>query len=245
MNPARYRTFAAALLCTVCPVSLSAQSSAPVQATAKVDDATLATTGRANLRLRFTSEAPLRTPYAVRVELHAQGRMILRRDHAPPTPTTAWLPDEAIAYDLPLYFPLTPEADGEVRVLVGFLDPDADEPIPPLSRRRSSGGLVQLATFQFPEVRAEVTAASVAATVTAALTLAESDPRAAWDQLEFAFRRTDSYPLKRELQQALRKVGKMSPAELSFEEVDIVRRRVKGERARYLRQVADAVEPHL
>ena len=140
MNSARYRTFAAALLCTVCPVSISAQSSAPVQATAEVDDAALATTGRATLRLRFTSEAPLRTPYAVRVELHAQGRMILRRDHAPPTPTTAWQPDETIAYDLPLYFPLTPKADGEVRVLVGFLDPDADEPIPPLTRRRSSGG---------------------------------------------------------------------------------------------------------
>ena len=76
MNPARYRTFAAALLCTVCSVSLSAQSSVPVQATAKVDDAALATTGRATLRLGFTSEAPLRTPYAVRVELHAQGRMI-------------------------------------------------------------------------------------------------------------------------------------------------------------------------
>lgn len=238
MNPARYRTFAAALLCAVCSASLSAQSSVPVQATAKVDDAALATTGRAILRLGFTSEAPLRTPYAVRVELHAQGRMILRRDHAPPTPTTAWQPNEAVAYELPLYFPLTPEADGEVRVLVGFLDPEADEPIPPLTRRRSSGGLVQLATFRFPEVRAEVTAASVATTVTAALALAETDPRAAWDQLEFAFRRTDSYPLKRELQQALRKVGKMPPAELSFEEVDIVRRRVEGERARYLRQVA-------
>ena len=79
MNPARYRTFAAALLCTVCSVSMPAQSSAPVQATAQVDDAALATTGRATLQLRFTSEAPLRTPYAVRVELHAQGRMILRR----------------------------------------------------------------------------------------------------------------------------------------------------------------------
>ncbi|MEC7724307.1 MAG: hypothetical protein VYD05_02255, partial [Planctomycetota bacterium] len=58
------------------------------------------------------------------------------------------------------------------------------------------------------------------------------------DQLEFSFRRTDAYPLKRELQRALLKVGKMPPAELSFEEAGTVKRRVDSERARYLRQVA-------
>ena len=218
--------------------SLGAQSAVPVQASAEVVTDSLATTGRATLRLRFTAEAALRAPYAVRVELHQGGRMILRRDHAPPTPTTRWEPEREVAYELPLYFPLAPEARGDVRVLVGFLDPDADEPRPPLTRRRSSGGLVQLADFTLPELAAEVTAESVAVTVSEALALAKSDPRAAWDQLEFAFRRTDSYPLKRELQRALLKVGRMPAPELSFEEVDVVRSRVEGERARYLRQVA-------
>ena len=229
---------AAALLCSLTRAELIAQTSVPVQAEAEVETETLAATGRATLRLRFTAEAALRAPFAVRVELHAGGRMILRRDHAPPTPTTKWEPEREVAYELPLYFPLTPEARGDVRVLVGFLDPDADEPRPPLTRRRSSGGLVQLATFRFPELAAEVTEASVADAVAAALTLARTDPRAAWDQLEFAFRRTDSYPLKRELQRALLKVGRMPAPELSFEEAGIVRSRVQGERARYLRQVA-------
>ena len=237
MTPRTPADFIRALLLTLAGTA-TAQSSLPVQAKATVDVGSLTTTGRAALRLRFTTETLLKVPYAVRVELSSGGRRILRRDHAPPTPTTAWRPQQEVAYELPLYFPLTPKTNGDVRVLVGFLDPDEDEPLPPLSRRRSSGGLVQVATFRFPEIVAEVTAASVAATVDEALTTAKADPRAAWDQLEFAFRRTDSYPLKRELQQALLKVGKMPPAELSFEEVDIVQSRVDGERARYLRQVA-------
>ncbi|MGC6486547.1 MAG: hypothetical protein ACON4Z_02800, partial [Planctomycetota bacterium] len=73
--------------------SLGAQSAVPVQASAEVVTDSLATTGRATLRLRFTAEAALRAPYAVRVELHTGGRMILRRDHAPPTPTTRWEPE--------------------------------------------------------------------------------------------------------------------------------------------------------
>ncbi|MCK5940812.1 MAG: hypothetical protein KAI24_02485, partial [Planctomycetes bacterium] len=103
---------------------------------------------------------------------------------------------------------------------------------------RARRGLVEVGSFRFPALRAEVTAESVAATVTAALAQAKTDPRAAWDQLEFTFRRTDSYPLKRELQQALLKVGRMQPPELSFEEVSVVQQRIDGERARYLWQVA-------
>jgi len=232
------RTMSGGLLAAIAAASLPAQSSLPVQAEADVVTEALATTGRATLRLRFTSEAQLRAPYAVRVELHSGGKRIQRRDHAPPTPTTDWQPEQEVAYQLPLYFPLTPKTNGAVRVLVGFLDPDEEDPLPPLSRRRASGGLVQLATFRFPEIEAEVNPESVAATITEALALAKSDPPAAWDQLEFSFRRTDSYPLKRELQQALLKVGKMPAPTLSFEEADIVRRRVEGERARYLRQIA-------
>ncbi|MFN3242786.1 MAG: hypothetical protein ACE37K_14890 [Planctomycetota bacterium] len=225
-----------ALLLLAAPVA--AQSSLPIQADAKVVTDALATTGRATLQLRFTTETRLNTPYAVRVELHSGGRLLQRRDHAPPTPTTDWQADAEVAYDLPLYFPLTPKTRGAVRVLIGFLDPDEKQPLPPLTRRRASGGLVEVATFRFPEIEAEVTAESVAATVKAALELARSDARAAWDQLEFSFRRTDSYPLKRELQKALLQVGRMPPAELSFEEVGVVQRRIDGERARYLRQVA-------
>lgn len=226
-----------ALLCSLAAPALT-QSSVPVQAKAEVDTAALATTGRANLRLRFTSETTLKAPLAIRVELRSGSKVVQRRDHAPPTPTTEWQPGQEVTYTLPLYFPLTPKTNGDVRVLVGFLDPDEEDPRPPLSRGRSSGGLVQLAAFRFPKVEAEVTAASVAATVAEALALAKTDPRAAWDQLEFSFRRTDSYPLKRELQQALIKVGKMPPAKLSFEEIGVVKQRIDGERARYLRQIA-------
>jgi len=217
---------------------LAAQSSLPVKAEAKIVTDALATTGRATIQLRFTSETELKTPYAVRIELRSGGELVQRRDHAPPTPTTKWQPNTAVEYDLPLYFPLTAKTRGAVEVLVGFLDPDEKKPLPPLTRGRSRDGLVPIGSFRFPELAGEVTATSVAATVEAALTLAKTDPRAAWDQLEFSFRRTDSYPLKRQLQKALLQVGKMPPAELSFEEVGIVQNRIDGERARYLRQTA-------
>lgn len=55
-----------ALLCSLAAPALT-QSSVPVQAKAEVDTAALATTGRANLRLRFTSETTLKAPLAIRV----------------------------------------------------------------------------------------------------------------------------------------------------------------------------------
>ena len=130
-----------ALLCSLAAPALT-QSSVPVQAKAEVDTSKLATTGRANLRLRFTAETTLRAPFAIRVELRSGSKMIQRRDHAPPTPTTEWRPEQEVSYSLPLYFPLTPKTNGDVRVLVGFLDPEEEDPRPPLSRGRSSGGLV-------------------------------------------------------------------------------------------------------
>ena len=55
----------------------TAQSSLPVQAKATVDVGSLTTTGRAALRLRFTTETLLKVPYAVRVELSSGGRRMV------------------------------------------------------------------------------------------------------------------------------------------------------------------------
>ncbi|HEB52022.1 MAG TPA: hypothetical protein ENI87_02080, partial [bacterium] len=234
----RRPSFLPALCSVALAASLPAQNSLPIQVQASVDTSNLATTGRATLRLEFTPEAALDTPYAVRVELRSGGRTLQRRDHAPPTPVTAWQPRTPVAYELTLYFPLTPKADGAVDVLVGFLDQAEDEVTPPLTRFRARDGLAEVCEFRFPKITAAVTEQSVATTIDAALVLAKSDARAAWDALEFAFRRTDDYRLKQQLQQALLRVGRMPPAPLSFEERDIVAARIQAERARYLRQVA-------
>lgn len=218
--------------------TLAAQNSLPIKASGSVDASQLASTGRATVKLSFTTEAPLRQPYAIRVELRSSGRTIQQRDHAPPTPIMKWQANQPVTYELPLYFPLTPKNVNKVDVLVGFLDPADNKVYPPLSRDRARNGLVQIAEFRFPKIELVPTAESVAATVDAALALAKKNAPAAWDQLEFVFRRTDDYALKRVLQKALLTVGKMPPAPLTFEEEGIVARRIRGERARYLRQVA-------
>ncbi|MGK0203285.1 MAG: hypothetical protein ACI9S9_002363 [Planctomycetota bacterium] len=217
---------------------LAAQSSVPVKAEGSIDTSALATTGRAKVRLTFTPEAPLRQPYAVRLELRSGGRTIQQRDHAPPVPVTKWEANKPVTYELSLFFPLTPKNVHSVDVLIGFLDPKDNKARPLLSRTRPRNGLVQITNFKFPEIELVPDATNVETTIAAALELAKSDARAAWDQLEFSFRRTDDYNLKEQLQKALLKVGKMPPAPLSFEENGIVKGRVRAEYARYLRQVA-------
>jgi len=215
-----------------------AQATLPVTAEGTVDTSSLAQTGRATVQLTFTAEAPILQPFAVRLELRSKGRTVQQRDHAPPVPVLQWQVDQPVRYELPLFFPLMPKDVGTVEVLVGFLDPEDNKPRPPLALRRPLNGLVQIAQFSFPEIGLVPDAASVAATIAAATQLAKTDARAAWDQLEFSFRRTADYQLKRQLQQALLEVGKMPPAALSFEEQGIVRGRIQAERARYLRQTA-------
>ncbi|MBX3463918.1 MAG: hypothetical protein KF830_12170 [Planctomycetes bacterium] len=211
---------------------LGAQPPLPVRIEATVDAATLPTAGRATLQLRFLATEPLTSPYAVRVELRAGRRTFLRRDHAPPQPTTRWAAGVATTYDLPLVFPLGPPADarGPIEVFVGLVDPATDE----VARLTGSAGLVRVATFVFEAGAAP----DVEAVVRAALTAAAKEPQTAWDQLEYAFRRVDAYPAKAKLQKALLQVGRMPPAPLSFEETDIVQRRIQEERARYLRLCA-------
>ncbi len=229
----------ALLLLTVAAGGVAAPTAAqvplPVRVTATVDTALLPTAGRATLQLAFVADEALAHAFSVRVELRAARRLLQRRDHAPPQPTTGWQPGATIAYGLPLTFPLgpPPDGDGTIEVFVGLLDPATGEPAPlPAASDRS--GLVQVAQFQF--VPAQVT--DVDAVIAAANALAGKDPQATWDQLEFAFRRIDSYPQKQQLQKALLVVGRMAPAATTFEERDIVHERIADERARYLRLIA-------
>lgn len=217
----------------------TAQMSLPVHVAATVDAAALAATGRATLRLEFTAEATPDEPYAVRVELRAKGRLLQRRDHAPPVPTRQWQPKQPVRYELTLFFPLAPADSGRVEVLLGFFEPaDPEHVRPPLTRERARDGLATVAEFELPDLSRAPDAAAVDAAIAAATALAKKEPQAAWDQLEFAFRRLDDYRLKAKLQQALLQVGRMPPAPPTFEEQGIVAGRMRAERARYLRQVA-------
>lgn len=216
-----------------------AQQPLPVQVEASVDTAALAATGRATLRLQFTADAELATPLAVRVELRLGRRVLLRRDHAPPVPTRQWAIGKPVRYELPLYFAVPPEEHGRVDVLLGLFDPaDPGVVSPPQLSGPPRDSMVLVARFSLPELDGAPDAAAVDAVIAAARAGAKSDPRAAWDQLEFCFRRLDDYGLKRELQAALLEVGRTPPAAMSFEEQGIVAARIGAERARYLRQVA-------
>lgn len=239
MKPRRLLPSLGACLIPLLAISAAtAQQSLPVKVEGSVDAASLARTGRATVKLTFTAEAPLDTAYAVRLELRSGGRTIQQRDHAPPTPVLQWQPGTPVSYELPLFFPLTPKNVRTVDVLVGFLNPDDRKVRPPRSRNRARNGLAPIAKFSFPEIELVPDASNVETTIASALELAKTDARAAWDQLEFSFRRTDDYRLKSQLQKALLKVGKMKPAPLSFEEQGIVQQRIANERARYLRQTA-------
>ncbi len=215
--------------------------SLPVNVTATVDAATLAKTGTAALRLGFVCEEVLDRPWAVRVELRRAGRMLLRRDHAPPVPTKQWAKQKPVEYSLPLVFRTPPQGvlvGDIIEVALGFHDAAADTVSPPLARNVGGDGMVVVATFPWPGEAPVPDSTAVDATIATALALAPTKPQEAWDQLEFAFRNLDDYPLKGKLQKALLVVGKSPPAALTFEEHDIVQERIRAERARYLRQVA-------
>lgn len=226
---------AASLLAQNAPMSL------PVNVTATVDATPLASTGCTQLQLRFVPEEGLDRPYSVRVELRRGGRLVLRRDHAPPIPTKLWVKGKPVEYALPLVFRTPPQgviAGDTLEVCLGFFDPASDAVAPPLSRGAGADGLARVATFVFPDLSGTPDAAAVDAVIASATAIAGKQPQEAWDQLEFTFRRLDDYPLKAKLQKALTAIGRMPPAPISFEEEAIVQRRIRDERARYLRQVA-------
>ncbi len=215
--------------------------SIPVQAKGEVDASLLATAGRAELRLQFMCEETLDRPYAVRIELRLRGRLLVRRDHAPPVPTTQWPKGKPVAYELPLVFRTPPEgvtARDRIDVFAGFLDAAADKVVPPLANDAGADGLARLCDFAFAPPETAPDAAAVDAVIASATAIAGKQPHAAWDQLEYTFRQLDEYPLKQKLQKAMAAVGRTPPAPLTFEEHDIVQGRVRAERARYLRQVA-------
>ena len=233
------------LLLPIAAASLAAQddrpASIPVQATATLDTTALATTGRTELKLRFLCEEVLDHAFAVRVELRKGNRLVLRRDHAPPVPTKQWAKQKPVEYSLPFVFQQPPEgvrAGDTLDVLVGFFDATTNKVVPPLARHAGADGMVAVAQLTFPQLGAVPDAAAVDAVIASALLLAAKQPQAAWDQLEFTFRRLDDYPLKDKLHKALLQVGKMPPAPLTFEEQDIVAGRIGAERARWLREVA-------
>ncbi|MFO0277637.1 MAG: hypothetical protein ACK533_10185 [Planctomycetota bacterium] len=235
-----HATSVAALLAAAAAAQDAFPQSLPVRCEATVDAAALATTGAATLRLSFTAEQELDAAWSVRVELRRGGTLLLRRDHAPPTASRRWPVGKPVAYALPLPFRTPPaelRAGDAVEVWLGFVDATGERKLPPLSAR-NEGGLAPVARFVWPEVAAAADAAVADAAIAAAAPLAAKSPAEAWDTLEFAFRRVADYAQKQKLQKALAGVGRMPPAPLTFEEADIVRRRVRDERARWLRQVA-------
>lgn len=239
--PPAIAVLAAALAAAALPAQGDRPVSLPVQAVASVDAGALAATGRATLRLQFVAEEALDRALAVRVELRLRGRMLLRRDHAPPVPTRQWAKGKPVAYELPLAFRTPPAgvAPGDtIDVFVGFVDAVADAVVPPLARDAGRDGLVRLAGFTFDAAVAAPDRAAVEAIVADALARAAREPETAWDLLESAFRRLDDYRLKATLRDALLQVGRTAPPPLSFEEQDIVQGRVRAERARHLREVA-------
>lgn len=220
---------------------LGAQSSAPVELEVKVDLSAFPSTGRATAQLAFQVSEDIGDAYSVRFEVRADRETVLRRDHAPPTPTRRWRKGQTVRYALPLALPadhprLTPGMT--VSVWAGLVD--GDRRIVPLTgARRDRNDLIRVGEFEYPGVAETLDVAAVEAAIVAAESAARAgNPTEAWDRLEFAFRRIDDYPLKSTLRDALLKVGTFAPPPLTFEEQAIVDARISSERRRYLRQVS-------
>jgi len=229
----------ALLLATWMPAQ--AQAPLPVAAAGTVDTTALPSTGRALLKLSFTAESAMASPHSIRIELRYQRRVVQRREHAPPTPTTQWAKGTPVTYDLAFGFPVPPNdlpPGAALSVFLAFVDPATEQLAPPSAPAAGRDGYAKLTEFVLPDLGAEPNAAAVDAVIAAAMAIAGKDPATAWDQLEFTFRRTSPYPLKASLQKALTQVGRMPPPAIRFEERDIIAGRIAAERARYLRQVA-------
>ncbi len=230
----RHPPFAVVLAALALAAPLAAQDGIvdlPIRSAGEVDVAGLGTAGRAVLKLRFTSDAATGRAFAVRVVVRSGRTELQQRDHSPPVPTKQWQAGQVVAYELPLVFPTLPPTvppGSKAQVSIGFLDP---------ANGKVVGELQQVCEFALPQPQ-PLDEAAVDATIATATKLAATAPQDAWDQLEFAFRQLDDYPLKARVQKALLQVGKMPPHALTFEEEDIVGERVRDERARHLRQQA-------
>lgn len=234
-----------ALLLAPLPAQTRLPGPPPVHVEVTADATALQTAGTATLRIRFVCDEPLERAYAVRIELRRGGRELLRRDHAPPVPSRKWAKGKGVEYDLPCAFRLPPatlKAGDRIEVWLGLLDEaaldDQNRVVAVASPKAGPDRMARVAEFVFAALGATPDAAAIDALIAAALPLAAKQPGAAWDQLEFAFRRLDDYPLKAKLQKALLQVGRMPAPTPTFEEQAIVQARIRDERARYLRIVA-------
>ncbi len=84
-----------------------------------------------NVRFAIAEDAP-RFSEDYRVFLHfldADGELMFNDDHAPPEPTTAWLPGQIISYDRRTIVPVYPYI-GEVTVVVGLYSQETGNRLP-------------------------------------------------------------------------------------------------------------------
>ena len=84
-----------------------------------------------NVRFAIAEDAPgFSEDYRVFLHfLDADGELMFNDDHAPPEPTTAWLPGQVVSYDRRTIVPVYPYI-GEVTVVVGLYSPDTGNRLP-------------------------------------------------------------------------------------------------------------------
>ncbi|MFM8980189.1 MAG: hypothetical protein ACKOSS_06980, partial [Planctomycetia bacterium] len=211
----------------------------PVRVTAKVDAAEAGLLGQWRVRLEYVAEEAPGRPYRVVLALVYQGRTVVDLSHSPKPPVSKWRKGQKVAYEVPV--PVPP--DGAFRpgttldLRLGFLDPEREKVLPPLSEEPPRAGLVTLVELAMPEAEPTDAPEAIARITAQADALATAGRRAdAWRLLETSLRRAEAYASKLSYRDGLLKLGPQEADPPSALEEGIVAKRIEDERLRWLRQ---------
>lgn len=242
-----------ALLCTLLCALLAPIGAAPAAAQmadeqpklsveASVDTSELERSGRFVLKLAFKVEKMVDRPFRVRLAIMSGETLLFRRDHVPPTRVSSWKAGETVRYPLPSLFPLnaiSEEIADTLDIYVGLLDVSKkrDNKITPAGvSSRLHDQMRWVASFAKPKTDGGLADAAEAAVIARSKELLEAgDPRQAWDELEFALRRSEDTQQKIRLRKAIEALGHFPPREMTRIEQYVVKERIRREKIRYLR----------
>lgn len=215
----------------------SAQSGdVPVAATAAVDDADLAFTGRFTLKLALVPAEDVARAYAVVVVVADGSRSLVTARHAPPVASRAWKKNVPVAWDVEVPFPEDADLTDvpSLSVWIGFVDAETGDTLPPAAALETSAHMGRVAEVKVPKRSGEADAILAAAEAMAR----EGRKDDAWRTLDRGLRDALDDPAKRRFRDAMVKLGSVAAAPLSLAEEQIVAERIEEERTRVLRETA-------
>lgn len=219
---------------------------AKITVSATIDTSELALSGRFVIQLTFVVQQAVDRPCQVRLAVVAGDQVLFRRDHLPPKHVHLWKEGETIRYDVPSQFPLNmldAELSGELDVYVGLRDAtraadDAEGRVQLHGSSKTHDMMRHIGSFAAPKSEGGLSESEEEAVIARARGMKKKDPRAAWDELDYAIRRSDDYPQKIRLRKEMEALGHFPPRPLTRIELLKVQHYIRDEKTRYLRELA-------